>query len=52
MLVLCIGIICINQIRTIDMTALLYDSEEILGWSGGAKVLGKLSVPGRPTHFG
>ena len=21
------------------------------GWSGGAKVLGKLSVPGRPTHL-
>ena len=21
------------------------------GWSGGAKVLGKLSVPGRPTSF-
>ena len=23
--------------------------EEPCGWSGGAKVLGKLSVPGRPT---
>ena len=22
-----------------------------LGWSGGAKVLGKLSVPGRPTDL-
>ena len=22
-----------------------------LGWSGGAKVLGKLSVPGRPTYL-
>ena len=22
-----------------------------LGWSGGAKVLGKLSVPGRPTNL-
>ena len=21
------------------------------GWSGGAKVLGKLSVPGRPTYL-
>ena len=21
------------------------------GWSGGAKVLGKLAVPGRPTNF-
>ena len=24
-------------------------SENVLGWSGGAMVLGKLSVPGRPT---
>ena len=22
-----------------------------MGWSGGAKVLGKLSVPGRPTYL-
>ena len=22
---------------------------QLVGWSGGAKVLGKLSVPGRPT---
>ena len=22
-----------------------------LGWSGGAKVLGKLAVPGRPTYL-
>ena len=21
------------------------------GWSGGAKVLGKLSIPGQPTNF-
>ena len=24
---------------------------EVRGWSGGAKVLGKLSVPGRPTSL-
>ena len=24
----------------------------VWGWSGGAKVLGKLSVPGRPTSLG
>ena len=24
---------------------------KILGWSGGAMVLGKLPVPGRPTVF-
>ena len=23
----------------------------LLGWSGGAMVLGKLPVPGRPTHL-
>ena len=28
----------------------LYD-EIILGWSGGAMVLGKLPVPGRPTNL-
>ena len=28
---------------------LLLSSEENRGWSGGAKVLGKLPVPGRPT---
>ena len=22
-----------------------------MGWSGGAMVLGRLPVPGRPTHF-
>ena len=26
------------------------DFATILGWSGGAKVLGKLPVPGRPTN--
>ena len=25
--------------------------ETLRGWSGGAKVLGKLSVPGRPTNL-
>ena len=24
----------------------------VRGWSGGAKVLGKLPVPGRPTNLG
>ena len=27
------------------------DIQTILGWSGGAKVLGKLPVPRRPTNF-
>ena len=27
------------------------NSYVILGWSGGAKVLGKLPVPGRPTSL-
>ena len=26
-----------------------FGSQSVLGWSGGAKVLGKLPVPGRPT---
>ena len=26
-------------------------TEPILGWSGGAMVLGKLLVPGRPTYL-
>ena len=26
-----------------------YHTPALLGWSGGAKVLGKLPVPGRPT---
>ena len=26
-------------------------SPVVRGWSGGAMVLGKLSVPGRPTNF-
>ena len=30
----------------LDIFTLVY-----LGWSGGAKVLGKLSVPGRPTNL-
>ena len=24
---------------------------KLMGWLGGAKVLGKLSVPGRPTNL-
>ena len=27
------------------------DSYQSRGWSGGAKVLGKLPVPGRPTNL-
>ena len=26
-------------------------SHQVRGWSGGAMVLGKLPVPGRPTHL-
>ena len=32
------------------MVVILYYST-IWGWSGGAKVLGKLQVPGRPTDW-
>ena len=28
-----------------------YFSKYLLGWSGGAMVLGKLPVPGRPTNL-
>ena len=37
----------------VDWTFLLSSilSLLFLGWSGGAKVLGKLSVPGRPTSL-
>ena len=32
-------------------TLICYLYELMRGWSGGAKVLGKLSVPGRPTSL-
>ena len=32
-----------------DCSQRLYPQHLLLGWSGGAMVLGKLPVPGRPT---
>ena len=33
----------------LDIFSLVYLFSSFLGWSGGAMVLGKLPVPGRPT---
>ena len=43
-------LILINIVVTDDVAraSMLYKQ---WGWSGGAKVLGKLSVPGRPTRL-
>ena len=35
--------------RPVSYRAFLQALNEIMGWSGGAMVLGKLPVPGRPT---
>ena len=34
-----------------DINSEFTQSLDIWGWSGAAKVLGKLSVPGRPTNY-
>ena len=38
-----------NNFFHMTVTFSVYDSSFIWGWSGGAMVLGKLPVPGRPT---
>ena len=39
--------ICMKWVLSVASTAVLVRR----GWSGGAMVLGKLSVPGRPTNL-
>ena len=45
--------LCFNNFKILaNVTDILYDglnTESDQGWSGGAMVLGKLPVPGRPT---
>ena len=45
----------VSNRRTLVMLAVLSPTTRIevrcQGWSGGAMVLGKLPVPGRPTHL-
>ena len=40
-------IMCISMLHRLKV----FFSPFLWGWSGGAKVLGKLSVPGRPTSL-
>ena len=39
------------ELRKTVILCLQDSSKEKLGWSGSAKVLGKLLVPGRPTNL-
>ena len=43
----------INKLQRVQMLNINAHASSILfrGWSGGAMVLGKLSVPGRPTNL-
>ena len=35
--------------KRVNVVSVIHDSLNFRGWSGGAMVLGKLPVPGRPT---
>ena len=37
--------------KSIPVHSLILSSHLFLGWSGGAMVLGKLPLPGRPTYL-
>ena len=43
--------ICIEQGSNLSSNFGEEDTENCSGWSGGAMVLGKLPVPGRPTFW-
>ena len=40
-----------NRVRSITLIPFEIISQNLVGWSGGAKVLSKLAVPGRPTNL-
>ena len=43
--------ICMLSLTLMQSEIIIYGFAESWGWSGGAMVLGKLPVPGRPTFW-